>query len=127
MLIHLPKLAHRVVSNQRYFTTAKRVLEKKYTKNEDWLDYKDNFIEVGITRKAIQQLGELIFIEFQNEIGNQVKEDEELVIMESVKATDSIKAPFDCKIIENNTSLEDDLDILNTDSENTWIVKIEKI
>ena len=53
MLIHLPKLALRVVSNQRYFTTAKRVLEKKYTKNEDWLDYKDNFIKVGITRKAI--------------------------------------------------------------------------
>ena len=46
--------------------------------------------------------------------------------MESVKATDSIKAPFDCKIIENNTSLEDDLDILNTDTENTWIIKIEK-
>ena len=127
MLIHLPKLAHRLFSNQRYFTTTKRVLEKKYTKNEDWLNYKDNFIEIGITGKAIQQLGELIFIEFQNEMGDEVKEDEELVIMESVKATDSIKAPFDCKIIENNTSLEDDLDILNTDSENTWIVKIEKI
>ena len=129
--LHLSKLSNlsklsRKLTSTRLFSTSKINLERKYTKNEDWLDYKKNFIEVGLTHKARQQLGDLVFIEFQYDEGELVEKDDDLVVVESVKATDSIKAPFDCKIIENNTTLEDDLDILNNDADNTWIIKISK-
>ena len=47
-------------------------------------------------------------------------------MLESVKATDSIKAPFDCVLIENNHELEDDQELINKDPENTWIIKISE-
>ena len=121
-LFRTPSLSLKINQSLRYYSS-----ERKYGKNDDWFDYKDKVIEVGITQKAIGQLGDLVFIEFQYDDGDMVKKDEDLVIVESVKATDSIKAPFDCKLVENNLSLEEDLDSLNKDVENTWIIKISEL
>ena len=55
-----------------------------------------------------------------------VSKEELIVVLESVKATDSIKAPFDCVLIENNHELEDDQEQINKDPENTWIIKISE-
>ena len=121
-LFRTPSLSFKINQSLRYYTSG-----RKYTKNEDWFDYKDKVIEVGITQKAIGQLGDLVFIEFQHDNGDIVEKDEDLVIVESVKATDSIKAPFNCKLVENNLSLEEDLDNLNKDVENTWIIKISEL
>ena len=120
--VRKPSLSFKINQGLRYYTSG-----RKYGKNEDWFDYKDKVIEVGITQKAIGQLGDLVFIEFQHDNGDIVEKDEDLVIVESVKATDSIKAPFNCKLLENNLSLEEDLDNLNKDVENTWIIKISEI
>ena len=55
-----------------------------------------------------------------------IKENEEIVVLESVKATDSIKAPFDCVLIENNDEVENNQEQINKDPENTWIIKISE-
>ena len=80
---------------------------------------------MGITEKAIGQLGELVYLEFQYQKGDKISKNDELAIIESVKATDSVKAPFDCELIENNIKLEDSLDIINNHPDKTWIVKVK--
>ena len=54
-----------------------------------------------------------------------------MVIIESIKAAESIEAPYDCILLENNNLLEDNLDnTINLDPEcedNSWIVKIKKL
>ena len=79
---------------------------------------------MGLSKNATKQFGEIIYLEYQFNKEDIIKENEEIVILESVKATDSIKAPFDCVLIENNQQLENDQEQINKDPENTWIIKI---
>ena len=100
---------------------------RTYTKNEEWIYKINKSYKMGITKSALQQLGELVYIEYQMDVNTKIKKDEEMVIFESVKATDSINAPFDCILEKNNVELEDNLESVNNDPENTWIIKIKKL
>lgn len=100
---------------------------KKYTDNEEWIQKIDNDYHIGISQSAKDQLGDLVFIEYQFDKNDEIKKDEEIVILESVKATDSINAQFSCVLVDNNTDIIDNLDIVNNDPENTWFIKIQKI
>ena len=58
------------------------------------------------------------------------KKNEDLVIVESVKATDSIIAPYDFVLLGNNEDIEKSLEVINNDPKNldtSWIIKIDKI
>ena len=100
---------------------------KIYTENEEWMLEKKCSTEIGITNKAIQELGELVYIDFPNKKGDIIKENDELVIIESVKATESINAPYDCILLENNNLLEQNLELINKNPEENWIIKIDKL
>lgn len=120
-IIKIPK--NNIIRN---FTSSNYVLSRIYTKNEEWIENKKDYTQIGITKHASQQIGELVYLEYQFKKNDIIKENEEIVILESVKATDSINAPFNCTLIENNDILEDDLTKLNENPEDTWVVKITK-
>ena len=123
----LSRIISRTSNQIRQISTTKINYQKKiYTPSEEWLLQNNNLTQIGITKNAVEQLGEIVYIEFLHNKGDFVKKDEELLIIESVKATESIKAPFDNIINENNIQLEDDLSELNQDPENTWMIEIEK-
>ena len=48
------------------------------------------------------------------------------MLIESVKATEAIQAPFDAVLVQNNESLEECLHALNEKPEETWLVKVER-
>ena len=99
------------------------------TKTNEWYLKKDNYIKIGLTKKAIEDLNEIVYIEFPNSVLDSVDKDEELVLIESIKAVGSINAPVDStEIVEHNIELEENLDILNKDPEDenkSWIIKIK--
>ena len=77
----------------------------------------------------MEQLGELVFIDYLNESGDSLDKGDESVTIESVKAVESIIIPFDCKLVENNEIHLDDLENLNENpecEENSWIIKVKK-
>ena len=103
---------------------------KIYTNKEEWLYETYEATKMGLSNNAISQLSELVYIEFLHEKGNVVKKNEDLVIVESVKATDSIIAPYDLVLLGNNEDIENSLEVINNDPENvdtSWIIKIDKI
>ena len=103
---------------------------RTYTKNEEWIDKINKSYNIGITNSAIQQLGELVYLEYQMDINTKIKKDEEIVVFESVKATDSIRAPFNGIIKSVNRKLEDDMEILNQDPESyleSWLITVDKL
>ena len=66
----------------------------------------------------------------KDQTDDKINENDDLVFIESVKATESIKAPFDCIIKDINNDLEDNLDQLNGSPEcieNSWLIKIDKL
>lgn len=118
----------------RYLSYTKKLQNETtenliYTNSDEWIYDDQKYKKIGLTKNAIDQLTELVYVDFLVEPGSDVKKDEELVAIESVKATGTINAPFDLKLIDNNLSIEEDLSIVNDDPENintSWFIKVTK-
>ena len=99
--------------------------EKKYTKEHEWVEMDGDTATVGITNHAQESLGDIVFIDLPT-VGKEVKSNEELCVIESVKAASDIYAPLDGEVIEINNNLNDDASIVNQDPENDgWIFKMK--
>ena len=99
--------------------------EKKYTKEHEWVEINGDTATVGITNHAQESLWDIVFIDLPT-VGKEVKSNEELCVIESVKAASDIYAPIDGKVIEINNNLNDDASIVNQDPEKDgWIFKMK--
>ena len=89
------------------------------------LDNGDNTFTIGLTDYAVEQLGDIVFLELP-EVDTEYKKGETFATIESVKAASEIYMPISGKIIEINEEAVDSPEILNEDSyEKGWLVKIE--
>jgi glycine cleavage system H protein len=96
----------------------------KFTEEHEWLREEDDVIVVGITEHATTQLGDIVFVELPD-VGTTVVKDEEIVVIESVKAASDIMAPIDGEITEVNTALTDNPALANEDAIGAgWFFKI---
>jgi len=97
----------------------------KYTEEHEWLREEDDLVVVGITEHATTQLGDIVFVELP-EPGGTVSKDDEVVVIESVKAASDILAPIDGEIIEVNSALTDNPALANEDATGAgWFFKIK--
>lgn len=85
----------------------------------------DNTYTVGLTDYAVEQLGDIVFLELP-EIGSEFKKGDTFATVESVKAASEIYMPISGKVIEVNEPLVDTPETLNEDCyEKGWLVKVE--
>ena len=96
----------------------------KYTKDHDWLDSGDNGVAVGLTDHATGELGDVVYVELP-EVGAEVTKGEEIVVIESTKATSGIVAPCDGVITEVNQTVVDSPETVNEDPAGSWFFKIQ--
>ena len=97
----------------------------KFTEEHEWLRPEDDVVVVGITEHAATQLGDIVFIELP-EAGATVSKDDEIVVIESVKAASDILAPIDGEITEVNEALADEPSKVNDDAMGDgWFFKIK--
>ena len=97
----------------------------KYTEEHEWLRAEGDVYVVGITEHATTQLGDLVFVELP-EVGATVTKDDEIVVIESVKAASDILAPIDGEITEINEALVEDPSMANSDATGDgWFFKIK--
>ncbi len=84
----------------------------------------DNYV-IGLTDYAIEQLGDIVFLELPS-AGDEFEKGETFANIESVKAASEIYMPISGKIVEVNEELIDAPEKLNEDCyEGGWLVKIE--
>ncbi|MGC9418510.1 glycine cleavage system protein GcvH [Rhodovulum marinum] len=97
----------------------------KYTEEHEWLRVEDDLVVVGITQHAAEQLGDIVFVELPDE-GKTVSKDDEVVVIESVKAASDILAPLDGEIVEVNEALPDNPGLVNDDPlGEAWFFKMK--
>ena len=97
----------------------------KFTEEHEWLRTEDDIVVVGITEHASTQLGDVVFVELPEE-GTIVSKDDEIVVIESVKAASDILAPIDGEIIEINEALSDEPSKVNEDPMGeAWFFKMK--
>lgn len=88
--------------------------------------YLDENSTIGLTDYAVEQLGDIVFVELP-EVGAEFKKGETFATVESVKAASEIYMPVSGKIVEVNDAVVDAPETLNEDCyENGWLVKIER-
>ncbi len=93
--------------------------------HEFLLDNGDENYIIGLTDYAVEQLGDIVFLELP-EIGSEFKKGETFATVESVKAASEIYMPISGRVIEVNEEAVDTPEILNEDAwEKGWLVKIE--
>ena len=97
----------------------------KYTEEHEWLRVEGDVVVIGITEHATTQLGDIVFVELPD-VGTNVTKDDEVVVIESVKAASDILAPIDGEIVEVNGALTDNPSLTNEDAiGDGWFVKIK--
>jgi glycine cleavage system H protein len=97
----------------------------KYTEEHEWLRVEGDVVVVGITEHASEQLGDIVFVELPSE-GTTVVKDDEVVVIESVKAASDILAPLDGEIVEVNEVLSDNPALVNEDpTGDGWFFKLK--
>lgn len=79
----------------------------KYTKDHEWILVDGDTATVGITSYALEQLGDLVFIEVPD-TGKTVAKGDEAAVVESVKAASEVYAPLSGEITAGNQAIMDD-------------------
>lgn len=96
-----------------------------YSENHQWARVESGVATVGITHYAQEQLGEVVYIDLPNR-DDEARRGELLGTVESVKATSDINSPVSGRVIEVNTSLDDDPAQINQDPYGAgWLAKID--
>ena len=99
--------------------------EFKYTKEHESVYIDGDIAWVGITQHAQDALGDLVFIELP-EIGKTVNAGEDVAVVESVKTAAEVYAPVAGEVVEVNTPITEDFDLIAKGvNDQGWLVKLK--
>ena len=97
----------------------------KYTKSHEWVRAEpDDTVTVGITDHAQDLLGDLVFIDLP-EIGAEFAAEQEVAVVESVKAAADVYAPLAGVVTELNTAVADAPELVNQDAYAAWLFRMK--
>ena len=97
----------------------------RYTDTHEYVGLEGNTAIVGITAFAIDQLGDIVFLELP-EVGTDVVKGDKFGTIESVKAVEDLKSPVTGKIVEINAAMVDAPENLANDPYvEGWLMKVE--
>ncbi len=100
--------------------------ELQYTQTHEWVRVEeDGSVVIGITEHAQSQLGELVYVELPD-IGIRIHSQDEVSVVESVKAASDVYSPVSGKIIAVNEDLEESPSLVNSDPYGDgWLLRLE--
>lgn len=99
-------------------------MSRYFTQDHEWIEVDGDTATVGITDYAQGQLGDIVFAEVPS-IGAALTKGGDAAVVESVKAASDVYAPVSGTVTENNTALEADPALVNTDPEGEgWFFKL---
>ena len=98
----------------------------KFSEDHEWIQSQgDDLVVIGITDFAQEQLGDLVYVELP-EVGDECSRGENISVIESVKAASDLVAPVSGTIVEVNSRLEDEPELVTEDSMGEgWFIKVK--
>lgn len=96
----------------------------KYTSDHERIRVEEQFGWVGITDYAQSELGDIVYIEIPA-IGTKIEKGKSFGTIEAVKAVSDLFAPVAGEVVEINTELKNNPEVVNKDPYGKgWIIKI---
>lgn len=97
----------------------------KYTKDHEWVSVDGDIATIGITAFAQGELGDIVYVEIETE-GETLDQEEVFGSVEAVKTVSDLFMPVSGEIIEFNTNLEANPELVNSDPYGDgWMVKVK--
>ncbi|MCR8716960.1 glycine cleavage system protein GcvH [Stenotrophomonas indicatrix] len=98
----------------------------KFLKSHEWARVEGNGrVTVGISDHAQGLLGDLVYVELP-EVGATAKANEQIAVVESVKAASDVYSPISGTIVEVNSALTDKPETINEDAYGDgWMFVVE--
>ena len=94
----------------------------KYADTHEYIKLEGNLLRLGISEFAVDQLGDIVFVELA-EKGEVLKKGDTFGTIESVKAVEEVFLPFSGVIIDRNEEIIDNPEILQDDPINSgWLI-----
>ena len=111
------------IFNPRYHQEETNML--KFSEDHEWVRLDGDIAKIGISPHAVEQLGDIVFIELPD-IGTNVTKGDAVAVFESVKAASDIYSPAGGEIINVNSALADDLAAITPDEAmQNWLFKVK--
>ena len=99
--------------------------ELKYTADHEWIMVDGNVATIGITDFAQGELGDVVYVDINPDIGELTKGDP-FGTIEAVKTVSDLYGPLSGKVAEVNSMLADSPEKVNADPYGDgWMIKIE--
>ena len=97
-----------------------------YSKDHEWVQQLEgNRVRIGISDYAQHALGDIVFVE-NPEVDSEVKANESVGSIESVKAVSDLMSPVSGVVVSVNEELEDAPQSINEQPyEGGWILEVE--
>ncbi len=97
----------------------------KYTNDHEWIRIEGNSGTIGITEYAQGELGDVVFVDIDPNIG-ELKKGDSFGTIEAVKTVSDMFAPCSGKVLGLNKELTDSPELINNDPYGKgWMIKIE--
>lgn len=97
----------------------------KYSKEHEWVKSDGKVATIGITHHAQDQLGDVVYVELPA-VGREFAAMQEFGVVESVKSVSSLYCPLSGKVIDANSTLNDQPQQVNdAPYAGGWMIKLE--
>jgi glycine cleavage system H protein len=96
----------------------------RYTKDHEWVRVEGDQATVGVTDFAANQLGDVVFVDLPA-VGRSVDQFATFGVVESVKAVSDMFAPIGGEVVEVNSELTANPELVNSDPFGAgWMIKL---
>lgn len=97
----------------------------RYTKDHEWILVEGDIATIGITDFAQGELGDIVYVEIET-VGETLDKEAVFGTVEAVKTVSDLFMPLSGEILELNSNLESQPEIVNTDPYGAgWMIKIK--
>jgi glycine cleavage system H protein len=98
--------------------------ELRYTKDHEWIKLEGNTATIGITDFAQHELGDIVYVDI-NTVGKTLSAEEVFGTVEAVKTVSDLFLPVAGTVLEVNSLLEKQPELVNTDPYGDgWMIKM---
>ena len=98
--------------------------DARYAKSHEWVRIEGNLAIVGISDAAQDMLSDVVYVELPEE-GATVTAGKKAAVVESVKAAEEVLSPISGTVVEINSDLLDQPELVNSEPYGAWFFKVE--
>jgi glycine cleavage system H protein len=99
--------------------------DRFYNDEGVWVKVEDHHVRIGISDYLQKRSGDMVFVEIKP-IGTEVRLDDEIAVIETIKVNISLPSPITGKVVEINPEMESSPEVINQDPyENGWLMEME--